>query len=80
MTPGTDFEEQLLGFNYIRNMVINDTRRVICYDMPIYDDIRLEMLEYAGLTLAVRDASVLTQVEPMYDQVAICIIDDDSEF
>ena len=80
MAPGTDLEEQLLGLNRIRDIVINQTKTVICYDLPIYDDTHLEMSEYASLTLAVRDATALTQVQPMYDQVAICIIDDDSEF
>ena len=80
MAPGTDFEEQQLGLNLIRDTVINETRRVICYDLPIYNDMRLEVSEYAGLTLAVRDATVRTVVRPMYDQVAILILDDDREF
>ena len=36
-------------------------------------------MEYAGLTLAVRDSSVLTEVQPVYNQTAIQIIDDDSK-
>ena len=80
MAPLTDYEEQIRGINRIRNMVINATRRIICYNQHIYDDIRLEMSEYAGLTLAVRDSSVPTVIQPMYDQVAIQILDDDSTF
>ena len=80
MAPLTDYEEQIRGINRIRNTVINATRRIICYSQTIYDDVRLEMSEYAGLTLAIRDASVLTEVQPMYDFVAIEIIDDDGEF
>ena len=79
MAPMTDYEEQIRGINYIRNTVINATRRIICYNQPIYDDMRLEMTEYAGLTLAVRDPSVFTVVRPMYDQVAITILDNDGE-
>ena len=43
---------------------------------------RLELDEYAGLTLGVNNAmtTVLTIVEPMYDQVSILIQDNDSEF
>ena len=79
MAPLTDYEEQIEGVNRIRNIVINATRRIICYNQFIYDDVRLETTEYAGLTLAIRDSSVLTRIQPMYDQVAIQILDDDSE-
>ena len=75
----TDFEEQIKGINHIRNTIINETSRFICYNQIIYDDMRLEMSEYAGLTLAVRDASVRTEVKPMYDQVSIMILDDDGK-
>ena len=79
MDPGTDYEEQIRGTNRIRDTVINATRMIICYNQTIYDDMRLEASEYAGLTLAVRDSSVLTVVQPMYDQVTVQILDDDSE-
>ena len=78
MIPRSDYEEQIWGINRIRNTVINATRRIICYNFPIYDDLRLEMSEYLGLTLAVRDSSAYTLVRPFYDQVAIQILDDDS--
>ena len=78
MAPMTDYEEQIRFANRIRNDIINATRRIICYNQIIYDDIRLEVSEYAGLTLAVRDSSVITLVRPLYDQVAIQILDDDS--
>ena len=79
MAPMTDYEEQIRGINHIRNTVINETRRIICYNQPIYDDMRLEMSEYAGLTLDIRDSSVFTVVRPMYDQVAIEILDNDGK-
>ena len=79
MAERSDYEEQIRGINRIRNIVINATRRIIFYDLPIYDDMRLEMSEYVGLTLDIRDSSVLTLVRPLYDQVAIRILDDDSE-
>ena len=80
MAPQSDYEEQIEGLNRIRDKVINDTIRVISYHLPIYDDLRLEMTEYAGLTLAVRESLFHTEVRPMYDKIAILILDDDSKF
>ena len=74
----SDYEQQVLGLNGIRNRIINSTR-VVCYNQPIYDDMRLEAAEYIGLTLAIRDATVFTTVQPIYDQVGIQILDEDSK-
>ena len=79
MAPGTDYEEPIRGINRIRDTVINATRRIICYDQPIYNDLHLEASEYIGLTLAVRDSSIITEVKSLYDQAAIKIVDDDSK-
>ena len=79
MSSRTDYEEQISGINHVRSTVISATSRVMCYNQLIYNDMHLEMSEFAGLTLAVRDASVRTEVQPMYDQVAIKILDDDCE-
>ena len=80
MAPLTDYEEQTRSRNRIRNTVINATRRVICYDQPIYNDEHLELSEYAGLQLDVREASVdLVLVQEHYTNAAIQILDDDSE-
>ena len=76
----TDYEEQIRGINHIRNTVINATTRNICYNQTIYDDMRLEMSEYVGLTLTVRDSSVRTEINATYDQVTIQILDDDCKF
>ena len=59
--------------------------RLICYNQSIYDDNCLELDEFAGLTLGVIDnnnvlTTVLTEVQPMYDQASILIVDNDSEF
>ena len=81
MIPFSDYEQQLLS-NRIRNIGINATRRVICYDQPIYNDMRLEVSEYFGMTLTVQGmppTTILTEIRPMYDQVAILILDDDGE-
>ena len=75
----SDYEQQVVGFNDIRNRIINSTRRVVCYNQTIYDDTHLEAAEYIGLTLAIRRATVPTTVQPMYDQVAILILDSDSK-
>ena len=74
-----DYEQQILGLNHIRNKVINATRRVICYPQAIYDDIRLEMTEYMGLTLSVREATIITEVQSIYNQAAIQIMDEDGK-
>ena len=75
----SDYERQQLLSNRIRDIGINATRRVICYDQPIYDDTCLEVAEYFGMTLTVQMArtTVLTNIRPMYDQVAILILDND---
>ena len=80
MGPLTDYEEQTRSQNLIKNVVINATRRIICYDQSIYNDERLESMEYVGLQLDVREASVdFVQVEEQYDNAAILILDDDSQ-
>ena len=86
MVEGTDFAQQTRAVNVIDGIIITEERRIICYNQPIYDDPCLEPDEYAGLTLGVIDedgddrTTVLTEVEPLYDQVAILIVDNDSEF
>ena len=82
MIPFSDYEQQQILSNRIRNIGINATRRVICYDLSIYDDMRLEGSEYFGMTLTVQGmppTTCLTEVRPMYDQVAIMILDDDGK-
>ena len=50
---------------------------MVCYDQTIFDDLSLELPEYIGLGLAGGD--ILTEVEPMYNNSVIIIIDDDCE-
>ena len=73
-----DYEQQVLGFNHIRNNVFNETRGNICYNQTIYDDMRLEVSEYMGLTLTVI-STVRTYIDPLYSQVAIQIVDNNSK-
>ena len=79
MADGTDFAQQTPHVNVIDDTLITQEMRVLCYNQPIYDDVRLEPNEYAGLTLGVI-ATVLTEVKAMYDQAFILILDNDSEF
>ena len=74
-----DYEQHLPGFNHIRNTVFNETRRNICYNQTIYDDMRLEVSEYLGLTLTVVSNKLRAIIDPLYSQVAIQILDNDSK-
>lgn len=76
---GTDYEEQTFGVNLIDNEIISEINRIVCYNQAIYDDMRLEVSEYAGLMLGIDEASVLTEVQPMYSFSAIQIVDNDSK-
>ena len=80
MAPMTDFAQQTWGVNAIDDETITELTRIVCYDQPIYEDMRLEGDEWLGLTLGVDRSSVLTTVQPMYDQAAIFIQDNDSKF
>ena len=77
--PMTDYEEQTIGINLIMDTKITETRRIICYSQTIYNDMRLEVAEYTGLGLIVDNtlSTIFTKVEPMYNENAILIIDDD---
>ena len=84
MPERTDYAEQTFGVNAIDDQLINATRRIVCYNQPIYDDERLEVSEYAGLTLGIdeytRFTTVRTEVQEFYNFASIQILDDDSEF
>ena len=77
MSSGTDYAEQTLAVNAIDDQVISELMRRVCYNQPIYDDTLVEGSEYFGLSLSVTQATVSTQVRPMYDQAAIHILDND---
>ena len=49
------------------------------HNQSIYNDLRLEKIEYFGLTLGVARATAVTEVVPMYDFATICIRDNDSK-
>ena len=82
MSDESDYAQQTRAINAIDDETITELMRIICYNQSIYDDMQLEDDEWLGLTLSVdsRRASVLTNIRPMYDQAAIMIQDNDSEF
>ena len=81
MLERTDFAQQTGPVNAIDDVFITELMRIVCYNQPIYEDLRLELDEYAGLTLGVRErgTTVHTVVRPMYDEASILIVDNDSE-
>ena len=83
MAERSDFQQQTAAINLLDDILISELMRIVCYNQTIYDDLRLEANEYAGLTLGVDDNSqirVLTFVKELFDQASILIVDDDSEF
>jgi hypothetical protein len=74
MIEGTDYSQQV---EYLNQISINSTSRVVCYNQPIYDDVILENSEYFGLTLGISEASVPAEVKQMYNQAAVLIVDND---
>ena len=88
MAAKSDFQQQTPAVNIIDNNdnLISELMRIVCYNQTIYNDIRLEANEYAGLTLGVVEdvammkTTVRTLVKDLFDQASILIVDDDSEF
>ena len=79
MAPGTDYEKQTRSANGLRGSSITESSRVVCYNQTVYCDTRLELTEYFGLSIAVRASStVRTEVDPIYGQTAIKIMDGSS--
>ena len=78
MMSGSDYEQQTSNYNAISSKQISEIMRIVCYNQTIYDDAKMEDLEYAGLTLRVEESSVPVEVKPLFDQAAILIYDDES--
>ena len=70
-----DYPQQLLGFNDLRTIQITETRRKICYNQTVYEDVQLEADEWTGLTLKIGASTIRTGTG--IDHTAIRIIDDD---
>ena len=76
MAPGSDYEEHTPVTNGLRDSSITESSRVVCYNQTVYCDIRLELTEYFGLALSVRESStVRAVVGPVYGQAAVKILD-----
>ena len=72
-----DYPQQLLRFNDLRDIQILETRRRICYNQTVYNDVRLEADEWTGLTLQIGTSTART-VTGIY-HTKIRIIDDDGK-
>ena len=81
MLERTDFAQQTRPVNVIDDVFITELMRIVCYKQPIYEDLRLELDEYAGLSLGVSEigTTIDTVVRPIYDEASILIVDNDSE-
>ena len=79
MSEGSDYAQQTYAVNIIDDILISELKRVICYNQSIYDDLIMELDEYSGLTLGVRDNLFNTVIKLHYDQAAILILDNDSK-
>lgn len=78
MDPLSDYEPQSYALNGF--IIINEMRRIICYNQTIYSDLRLEESEFFGLELDFeRRTTVRAKANPMYGETAIQILDDDSK-
>ena len=77
--PMADYEEETISYSTISEIptVIEEPERMGCYNQVIYDDLRLEKTEYAGLQVRPDDSAV--HVENMYGNSVFAIIDDDSK-
>jgi len=80
-----DYDKQEFFFNGLRDERITQLRQRICYNQTIFDDLRLEATEYAGLTLEVQDlvarggpTTALTEVDN--EHTTFRIIDNDGRF
>ena len=76
MKDTDDYEEQIIGCNGIRDIVITEGGTA-CYNQVIYNDLSLERTEYAGLKLTVRDSTALTDISGVYGRATIKILDDE---
>ena len=79
MIEGSDYTQQTLYANAIDDSSISEEQRIVCYNQTIFNDQRVELDEYAGLTLGVRPATIRTEVEPMRADASILILDNDSK-
>ena len=81
MVEGSDFAQQTRAINSIDDVLITQETRTVCYNQPIYDDLRLEQHEYIGLTLGVGFSTTsLTLVDQTNNHASILILDNDSRF
>ena len=80
MLEFSDYQPPIQFLNPIRMMVITGTNTILCYNLIIYNDDRVEEDESFSLTLMVQDESAMTTVvDPQLSSAVFRIVDDDSE-
>lgn len=82
MSDNSDYAMQTFSNNEIDDLTIWALNRIVCYNQTIYDDLRLERDEYAGLSLGVKDTHLTTaptRADQDHSQASILIIDNDSK-
>ena len=80
MIEKTDFAQQTGPVNAIDDFFLTEVMRIVCYNQPIYEDLRLELDEYAGLTLGISTRTTFCiEIRQRHDEASILIVDNDSE-
>ena len=60
-------------------IILDEFMRIMCYNVSIYDDERLESDEFLGLMLGVAEENKIeTHVDNTHGEVLILIVDNDS--
>ena len=77
--PMADFEEETRFHSTLRDELITEVNRMVCYNQVIYNDLCLELTEYIGLGLDEVDNIIEVNIEKRYGDSVIAIIDDDSK-
>ena len=75
-----DYTARVEGFEPIKNKVITESIRTICYNHTIYDDNQIEDDELFSLTLIIEsESAIITQVDPQLSSTIVKIVDDDGK-
>lgn len=79
IVDGTDYKQKTATLNLISDEALTARTIVVCYNQIIYDDQRVELAEYTGLSMDISQASTKTLIQPLHKHSAIQIVDDDSK-
>ena len=80
MDPGSDYPPPLEGrTEQMKDLPINQTTRVVCYDQTIYEDEAVEQDEFFSLILIIQSESdPRTAIDPNFSRTVFMIRDNDS--